>query len=377
MKPPEVRARLAQLAKWEAAERRVVSVYLNIRWADEQQRERVRIFLKNELRRAREAGRADVADLDWIEAQGRALIEQSQWPDAVGVALFVCQAAGLREMMPVRVPVEDVFVVNDVPYLPPLASVVDDTPAALVVFVDGTSARLIPLGMSGAGDEVTLESAVEGRHSTGGWAALAQSRYQRHIQKHREEHFAAVAAAMIEWGERAAAEWIVLSGDQRNTAAVRDHLPDRVARKIGGAVSGARYEPVAEIVRRAEELLAHVDQGREGVAIDSLLTEAAKGGQAVASLDRVLDVVNRGAVRHLYVLRDFREVGRSCAGCGALLRGIGGPCGYCRHETRPVPLDETIIDRVLATGGSVTMVDGHPGLERGGGLLAMLRYAAA
>lgn len=372
----DIRSRLAELAKWEAREQRVVSVYLNTRWADEQQRERVRIFLKNELRRARDAGRANPADLDWVEAQGRALIEQSQWPDAVGVALFVSRAAGLEEILPVRVPFEDLFVVNDAPYLPPLASAVDETPPALIVFVDGTSARLIPLTVSGAGEAVTLESAVEGRHRAGGWAALAQSRYQRHIREHREQHFAAVAAAMVEWGDRAGAERVVLSGDPRNSAAVRDHLPERVARKIVGAVSGARYEPPAEIVRRAEELLAHVDQSRDGAAIDSLLTEAAKGGQAVATVDRVLEVVNRGAVRHLYVLRDFRDVGRSCEGCGALLRGLGGPCGYCRRETRPVPLDEAIIDRVLAAGGSVTMVDRHAGLERGGGVLAMLRYAA-
>jgi len=39
--------RLAQLAKLPTAERPVVSVYLDTRWTDEQQRERVRIFLRN------------------------------------------------------------------------------------------------------------------------------------------------------------------------------------------------------------------------------------------------------------------------------------------------------------------------------------------
>jgi peptide subunit release factor 1 (eRF1) len=384
MKNQDIKSRLAQLAKFEPGEHRVVSVYLNTRWADEQQRERVRIFLKNELRRAREIGRARPEDLDWIETHARALIEALAPPDGGpaephphGVAMFVCQAAGLAEILPVRVPFDDVFVVNDVPYLPPLANVVDDTPAALVVFVDGTSARLIPLTMTGAGDEVRLEGEVEGRHKTGGWAALAQSRYQRHIEMHREQHLAAVAAAMTAWSDQEGAERIVLSGESRIVAALREHLPGRVARKIAGTVSGARYEAAGLIVRRAEELLAHDDQSRDDEAIDSLLTEAAKGGQAVDGLDGLLDAVNRGAVRHLYVLRDFRDVGRVCESCGALQRGLAGRCSYCSRDTRPVPLDEVIVDRVLATGGSVTVVDRHETLARHGGLLALLRYAAA
>jgi len=46
----DVQTRLAELAKLPPAARPVVSVYLNTRWADEDQRERVRIFLKNNLR---------------------------------------------------------------------------------------------------------------------------------------------------------------------------------------------------------------------------------------------------------------------------------------------------------------------------------------
>jgi peptide chain release factor subunit 1 len=372
----DIKARLAVLAKWEASDVPVVSVYLNTRWADEQQRERVRIFLKNELRRAREAGRARPEDLDWIEAQGRALIEQSKWPDAHGVALFASQATGLAEMLPVRVPFEDTFVVNSAPYLPPLASVAEETPPALIAFVDGTSARLIPVTPTGAGDELTLEAPVEGRHSMGGWAALAQSRYQRHILEHREQHFAAVASAITEWSDRRGAERVVLAGEPRNVAALREHLPDRVTRKIAGTVSAARYEPASALVARAEELITLVDQSREGEAVDAVLTEAAKGGQAVDGLEGTLEAVNRGAVWHLYVLRDFRDVGHVCEGCGALQRGLAGRCSYCSRETKPVPLDEALIDRVIAAGGTVTMVDRHASLARRGGVVAMLRYAA-
>jgi release factor family 10 len=371
-----VSARVAALARWEPGPGPVVSAYLNTRWSDEQQRERVRIFLKNELRRARQAGRALPQDLDWIEAHGRALIEQSEWPDAHGVAIFACQPAGLRDAIPVRVPFEDAFVVNDRPFIKPLVEAIDETPAAMVVFVDGMSARLIPLTATGSGDELVLEAPIEGRHSAGGWAALAQSRYHRHIEEHREQHYEAVAAALVAWSDRQDAERIVLAGEPRAVAALRAHLPERGLRKIAGQVPGARYEPSAVTVQRASALLSAVDRSKDGQAVESALVEAAKGGHAVAGLDATLEAVNRGSVRHLYVLREFREVGRECEGCGALQKGLAGQCAYCGKETRPASLDEALIDRVIAAGGSVSTVDRHDGLARRGGVLALLRYAA-
>jgi len=87
----DVSARLTELAKLRGTrETPVVSVYLNTRWADEHQRDRVRVFLKNEIRKTRRAATAEgiEADLDWIQAEGDALITQSRFPEAHGVALF-------------------------------------------------------------------------------------------------------------------------------------------------------------------------------------------------------------------------------------------------------------------------------------------------
>lgn len=371
------KARLAELARWESRDGLpVVSVYLDTRWIDEQQRERVRIFLKNELRRARDGGRVPAGDVDWIAEQGARLVDQSAWPEASGVAMFVCGSAGLREIVPVRAAFENRFVVNDRPYLPPLAAAVDENRTALVAFIDGESARLISLTATGPDHELVRESPVEGRHSAGGWAALAQSRYQRHIEEHRGQHFAAVAGAIVEWSDQQRIERIVLAGESRMVALLRAELPDRVAARIVGVVAGARYETTAVISRRAAELLANIDRSREDVAVDSALTEAAKGGQAVDGVDRTLEAVNRGAVRHLYVLRGAHDLGRQCEGCRALQRGLAGACGYCGRETRPVELEEAIIDRVIATGGGVTVVERHAWLSRQGGVAALLRYAA-
>ena len=49
----DLRARMAELAKIGKTEAPVVSVYLDTRWSDEHQRDRVRIFLKNGIAKAR------------------------------------------------------------------------------------------------------------------------------------------------------------------------------------------------------------------------------------------------------------------------------------------------------------------------------------
>src|SRR5689334_20135257 len=119
--PGDVQARLAELAKLPPAARPVVSVYLNTRWTDEDQRERVRIFLKNHLREARAAAeRPAEDDLAWLEAEAQRLITQAEATDASGVAL-IAGGDGLREVLPVRAAFEDAFVINSTPYLRPLA----------------------------------------------------------------------------------------------------------------------------------------------------------------------------------------------------------------------------------------------------------------
>jgi peptide subunit release factor 1 (eRF1) len=368
-----IREVLQRLARVESGAP-VVSVYLNTEWVDEHQRERVRVFLKNHLREARDAGGADPGDLDWIEAQGVAVVDQVMFPDANGVALFASTAAGLREILPVRVPFDDAFVVEARPYLRPLAQVADETPAALIVFADGTSARLVLLDATGPEDEILLKGDVPGRHKTGGWAALAQSRYQRHIQAHRDQHLEAVAEAITAWSEQQGAERVVLAGEPRMVAAVRRHLPQRVAARVVGSVTGTRWEAAGVLAARAAALLTRMEAAREDTSVDAVLTDAADSFAVVAGLDATLEAVNRDAVLELYVLDSFHEAGAHCSGCGVLQRRFHFTCSFCGKELHSTELGGAMVSRVLTSGGRVITVEHHAGLAGRGGVAARLRY---
>jgi peptide subunit release factor 1 (eRF1) len=169
-------------------------------------------------------------------------------------------------------------------------------------------------------------------------------------------------------------ERIVLAGEPRNVAVFRKGLPARVAGLVAGAVTGARHETASVLVGRATALLSIREGARQAADVDAVLTEAAKGGQAVAGLEPVLEAVNRGAIHRLYLLKGLSVAGGACRGCGALQPGPDAACRFCGKETRTVELGGAVADRVVAAEGKVETVEAHQALEGVGGVAARVRY---
>lgn len=374
--PIDVTAKLQELARAKPGPVPVISVYLDARWSDEHQRDRVRIFLKNESRKAAAmaAGQLD-AGLAWIAEEGERLVRQESHPDAAGVAMFAGGSASWREILHVAAPFADSFTVADTPHLRPLVQALGEAPRAAVLFVDGESARLAALTEQGVMDEVALESTdVVGHHRRGGWALLVQSRYQRHIHEHRKRHFDAVAHALADLVDHHGLRAVVLAGESRNLAAFRSQMPFRLADRIVGEVTGARYEATSAFAARALALLGRLDVSHTVTALDTVLVDAEGGGRAAAGVEATIDALNRGAVDRLYLLASYHEDGRGCSACQALQPAGDLVCRWCGAATNAVELGEAMVQRVLAGGGDVASIDAHAGLQRAGGVAALLRY---
>lgn len=369
---------LAALSRLPAASSPVVSVYLDTRWTDEHQRERVRVFVAGEVRRARaHAAGALGRDLDWLEAQVAGIVNQSYAPEASGIAVFACEPLGLRAVLPSRVAFEDRFMVEERAYLRPLAEAVEAAPPALIVWTDARHARLVPVAMDGAADELVLHHDVPGHHSRGGWAQLAQSRYQRHIRAEQDRHLEAVAAMVTALLLEGGIDRIVMAGDPETAGRFRERLPATAAARVAATVRAGRHEPAAALVQRALDALGQRDAQALADDVDAAITEAAKGGRAAAGVAATLDAVAKGAVHRLYLLEDFREMGVRCEHCGALAAGFVRPCPFCGRDTTVTELGETLVERVVASGGRVLTVERHAGLAERGGIVAALRHPLA
>jgi peptide subunit release factor 1 (eRF1) len=219
-----------------------------------------------------------------------------------------------------------------------------------------------------------LDSEVPGHHRRGGWAQLAESRYRRHIEERRGQHLEAVSQALGRLVEEHGLERVVIAGNPDSASAFRQALPSAVAARVAGVVSGRRHEPASELAARALDMIGRVAVLETAAAVDAILTEAGKGGQAAASLEEVLEAVRRGGVDRLYLLRGFQEGGRACSGCAALQPGDVAACRLCHQRTSAVELGEAMVTRVIAAGGAVTMVDAHAALGAVGGVAARLRF---
>jgi peptide subunit release factor 1 (eRF1) len=289
--------------------------------------------------------------------------------------MFAGGSGNRREILQFAVPFTDSFAVADMPRLRPLVQALGEAPRAAVLFLDGESARLAALTEQGAAEDIALESTdVVGHHRRGGWSLLLQSRYQRHIHEHRKRHFDAVADALAYLVDHYGLRAIVLAGEPRNLAVFRTHVPPRLADRIVGDVTGARYEPTSAFAERALALIRLRGAGQAAAALDAVLVDAEGGGRAAAGVEATLEAVNRGTVDRLYLLASYREDGRACSACHALQRVEDVACRWCGAATGALELGEAMVRRVLAAGGDVASVDVHAGLERAGGVAVLLRY---
>ncbi|MEX2147399.1 MAG: hypothetical protein WED01_10355 [Candidatus Rokuibacteriota bacterium] len=252
---------------------------------------------------------------------------------------------------------------------------VEQQPDALLVFVDSASARLIPLGRSGAGDEVRLESEVDGHHRQGGWALLAQSRYQRHLQQQRERHFEAVAAAVTHLADGGGVHRIVLAGETRNVGLFRRHLPGPLSARVVGDIRAGRHDAAGTLAERGAEIVERAWRQAAHAEVDAVLEAAAAGGHASAGLTAALEAVARGAVQTLYLLEASSvDAGVVCRHCGAMQVGVRQACALCGCTVRAVELRQAMREEVVAAGGEVRLVTEHAGLARYDGVAARLRF---
>lgn len=113
---------------------------------------------------------------------------------------------------------------------------------------------------------------------------------------------------------------------------------------------------------------------RKAAALDTVLVSAGGSGRVAVGVEATIDAVNRSTVNRLYLLATSWEDGRSCSACHALQRAEEVVCRWCGATTGALELGEAMVQRVLAAGGDIASIDVHAGLERAGGIAALLRY---
>jgi peptide subunit release factor 1 (eRF1) len=300
---------------------------------------------------------------------------------AHGVALFCDSGEDLFEALKLPVAVGRRAVIDDSPYVEPLAGLDADS-RFLVILCNRRVGRL----MLGSGERLRevarVESDVHGQHRQGG---LSQPRYERSVDNEAMHHVRRVAELAQRRFGRRALDGVLLGAPQETLSLLKDELSnglrERVIGKVDVDVETASPEAV---VGAAGELLERVRQEREDEALDRL-REGLSGGPrpAAARINDVLEALNQRRVETLVLATGTTHKGCECPQCGWL--GVAGET--CPADGTPTIAREDVIpsaiQRALMQSADVRVLqrrepDGEPTqatqLDMYGGIGAVLRF---
>ncbi len=268
----------------------------------------------------------------------------------------------------------NLMVVDHIPYLKPLAVLVDNYSRYLVVVVGKTRARIL-LTSTGEIKEVTSivkmpPDADSGRDgSTGDMGKLRAGRQRQ--QSYRLLHKDALNGL-----ERIIAEEnikrVLIGGPDRGRAGFKAILPNHFREKIVGEFTIDRQAGNQDILDKIQPQMREIESEFERKAVDDLFNQT---NRQVLGLSDVLTALQQGNVHKMYVISNATTTGMVCEQCKALTPDRDRPCPYCSSEMRPINhMLDLAIQSAYDQGSRVDMIDEEPRLEKAGGIGALLRY---
>ncbi|HEX9241026.1 MAG TPA: hypothetical protein VF875_01155 [Anaeromyxobacter sp.] len=388
---------LAELAAIRSSSEPIVSVYLDVRWRDEQQRERVRGCVRERARAILghyPAGTPDepalARTLDRIEGYVEALAAHAVEPERAGLALFACEGLGLWRPLHLAVPLAEELCADAIPHLAQLARVAARRHPILVVVPSLEGAELFEVRLG----EVDLDTSVRGpaprseaeaeRAGAGARGPERETKSERRAEAWALRNRRVAAERVTTLFDATSGARVILVGTAESAGAFARELPARVEAAIVAKVPMPRAWSSSGGIRNglvrtlAQEVLGDGTDG-EAQEVASAVAAAVRGGVGVAGPDDVVLAANEGRIQALFVEEDFTRSGFRCDHCGALGPDVASAevCPFCQGELRAVlDLKEALVARTIAGGGRVALVAHHGQLHAYRGVAALLRQTA-
>ncbi len=276
-----------------------------------------------------------------------------------------------------NLPVKNEIVVDRFPYIKPLTDILDNYQRYCVLLVDRERARIfvVHLGEIVEYGEVHTPD-VPGRHKKGGWFALSQDHYERHIDYHVGLHLKDVLDRLAQFMSGEYIGRLILGGSVEAVTMVKKMLPGEFKEKVIGTVNVELFAKPDEVLRRVEPILLEYERKKEAEEVKRLIETALKRGPAALGLEDVLNALQEKRVMKLLISRDLQATGYACGNCGFLTPQPLKDCPYCKTEMTHV---EDIValagERAIQQDALVEVLLGDfEDLKRYGSIGAFLRF---
>jgi peptide chain release factor subunit 1 len=372
------RDQLRRLADVRPERGRVLSVFLNLdpaQFATPAARSTaITSVLTEATHRVEEADGLDHAEREALKADVERVREALQASDIAqngtrAVAVYACSPADLLEVVRLRRPVESAVVLDRAPHVEPL--VADATAERwCVLLANRRNARFFVGDGGGLEETDRVEDDVHSQHDQGGWS---QARYQRGVEKEKDDHLVHVAdVAFAAYKRRGFDRLLIGAPDElvnEIKAKLHPYLRERIVGRLHLDVENSGLEDVKTAARKAIE-----DWSRrcERESLDRLTEGVGRGGRGAAGLAAVLQALNEQRVDTLLVAEGYRSAGGRDADTGMLYAGDHGPDG--QELERCQNIVEPAIEKAIEQSAKVIKVRHHDDLGPLGGIGAVLRY---
>jgi peptide chain release factor subunit 1 len=285
------------------------------------------------------------------------------------VVVYACSTADLLEVVRLRRPVDSGVVLDRTPHVEPLVA---DAGAERwsVVLANRRNARLFVGDGGGLEETDRVEDDVHSQHDQGGWS---QSRYQRGVEKEKDDHLVHVADVAFDLYKSRGFDRLLIGAPDELVneleAKLHPYLRERIVGRLHLDVENTSLDDVKSAAGEAME-----DWVRrcEREALDRLTEGVGRGERGAAGLAGVLQALNEQRVEILLVAEGFRSPGGRDTDTGMLFAGDHGPDG--QELERCENIVEPAIEKAIEQSAKVIKVRHHDDLGPLGGIGAVLRY---
>jgi hypothetical protein len=372
------RDRLRRLADVKPERGRVLSVFLNLdptQFATPAARSTaITSVLTEAAHRVEDAEGLDHDEREALKADVNRVREALNAGDIAhngtrAVAVYACGPADLLEVIALRRPVDSAVVLERSPHVEPLIADADSE-RWCVVLANRRNARLFVGDGGGLEETDRVEDDVHSQHDQGGWS---QSRYQRGVEKEKDDHLVHVADVAFSLYKRRGFDRLLIGAPEELVNDLKGKLHPYLRERIVGRVHlDVENSSLDDVKGAAGTAIEDWSRKCERDALDRLAEGVGRGGRGAAGLASVLEALNEQRVEILLVGENLRTEGGRDPDTGMLYAGDHGP------QDQPLERSENIvepaIEKAIEQSAKVIKVRHHDDLGPLGGIGAVLRY---
>lgn len=327
-------------------------------------------FVRSRVGAIRNAISGDIeADFEMTFAVVEELLFHDPVPGERGRVVFASAPVGFMETHRLGVAPERTLVLDNSPYILPLAKLMDEYEAYGIILMDTQQATLYLVEASSI-EKVTKSSIdLMNRHKKGG---MSQKRFNR-LRRGQIEAFIEEILDDLERMDTEGIRGLVLAGPGEAKGMLADALPKHYEDMVLGTLDVDIDVHLADLMARGDAVARADEVSQEAAAVENLRRAIFKDELAATGLHEVRDALVQGRVATLLVEDDLSLPGWICESCKALAEGPG-PCAQCGGPVSSAELVNELVEMAHRTDVVIQVVAESPFLDSIGGVGAILRY---